>query len=250
MNSEFLILSVETATLGGSVCLSKGAEILATFTGDSRVSHSNTLLSDIDKLLQQSRVRLKDIELFAAAVGPGSFTGLRIGIATVKALATTLNRQCAGVPTLHAIAHAAGASPATVALLPAGRGELFAQLLSVSRDLVVNELDTAMHLPPAKVRERYGHLEDICWAGQGAQLYLEIIKSWADETGHPMGSSAEQSGGWRMVESSSHLAENVAALAFAQFESEQLDTPSSLQALYVRPSDAELNQSSSNAGSK
>src|SRR5215213_11858472 len=106
-----LILSVETATLSGSVALSRGAHILAAFAGDSGVSHSNTLLHDIDKLLHQAQVELSEIDLFAVANGPGSFTGLRIGIATIKGLAATLGGPCAGVPTLHAVALAAGESP-------------------------------------------------------------------------------------------------------------------------------------------
>src|SRR5215217_6543101 len=113
-----LILSVETATLSGSVALSRGEHLLAAFAGDSGVSHSNTLLNDIDKLLSEARVDLPDIDLFAVATGPGSFTGLRIGIATVKGLAATLERPCAGIPTLQAVALAAGESLRSIALLP------------------------------------------------------------------------------------------------------------------------------------
>src|SRR5215213_11524682 len=121
-----LILSVETATLSGSVALLRGEQVLAALAGDSGVSHSNTLLNDIDKLLHEAQIDLPQVDLFAVATGPGSFTGLRIGIATVKALAATLDRPCAGVPTLQAIALAAGESRRSVALLPAGRGEVFA----------------------------------------------------------------------------------------------------------------------------
>ena len=116
-----LILSIETATMGGSVCLSAGDTVLAAVAGDPKLSHSNTLLSDINKCLREAGVAVQDVELFATTSGPGSFTGLRIGLATIKALAATLNRPCVGVPTLQVIAHTAGVSNATVALLPAGR---------------------------------------------------------------------------------------------------------------------------------
>src|SRR5215204_5825275 len=112
-----LILSVETASLSGSVAVSRGEHILAAYAGDSGVSHSNTLLHDIDKLLHEVQIDLAEIDLFAVATGPGSFTGLRIGIATVKGLAATLDRPCSGIPTLHAVALAAGASHRSVALL-------------------------------------------------------------------------------------------------------------------------------------
>src|SRR6185503_14470067 len=98
--NEPLILSVETATLAGSIALSRGSQVLATRVGKPEVSHSNTLLSEIDEILSGQDLSVQNIDLFAVASGPGSFTGLRIGIATVKALATTLDRFCIGIPTL------------------------------------------------------------------------------------------------------------------------------------------------------
>ncbi len=136
--------------------------------GDSGISHSNTLLNDIDKLLHEAQVDLSEIDFFAVATGPGSFTGLRIGIATVKGLAATLNRPCAGVPTLQAVALSAGASERSVALLPAGRGEVFAQLFAVTKDGLVTELDQATHISPQRLIAKYGSLESVLWCGEGA----------------------------------------------------------------------------------
>jgi tRNA threonylcarbamoyl adenosine modification protein YeaZ len=127
--SEPFILSLETATLAGSIAVSRGPTILAKQVGRPDVSHSNTLLSDINEILSKLDLSIRDIDLFAVANGPGSFTGLRIGLATVKAFATTLDRSCIGIPTLEAIAHSAGAADAIVALLPAGRGEVFVQMI-------------------------------------------------------------------------------------------------------------------------
>src|SRR5882672_9645855 len=113
-----LILSLETATLGGSIFLGRGNEPLAARTGSPEVSQSASLLNDINDTLVEAGVTLREVKLFACASGPGSFTGLRIGIATLKALAASLHQPCAGIPTLQAVAHAAGPSSATVALLP------------------------------------------------------------------------------------------------------------------------------------
>src|SRR3977135_55846 len=151
MSDVPLILSLETATMGGSVFLGRGNVELATRTGDPRVSQSSSLLSDINDILQEASTSLHEVDLFACASGPGSFTGLRIGLATVKALAASLKRPCVGIPTLHAVAHAAGPSSATVALLPAGRGEVFAQMFSVAGDGTVTEVDSAAHLSPTKL---------------------------------------------------------------------------------------------------
>ena len=132
MSSEPTILAIETAGLAGSIAIMRGAEVIGDLNGDPQVSHSNTLLADLDMLLAQTEVQLSDVDLFAVAAGPGSFTGLRIGLATVKALAATLDRPCAAIPTLQAVALAGGASNTSVALLPAGRGEVFAQSFSVA----------------------------------------------------------------------------------------------------------------------
>src|SRR2546423_8830112 len=124
MRPEPLILAVETATLAGSIAIARGGEVIGSKTGDPAISHSNTLLADLDKLLAETKTKLPAIDLFAVAAGPGSFTGLRIGIATVKALAATLDRHCAAIPTFQAVAIAGGDSDSAVVLLPAGWGGL------------------------------------------------------------------------------------------------------------------------------
>ena len=110
MSTETLILAVETATLAGSIAIVRGEEVIVSSNGDPAVSHSNTLLADLDQLLNHAKIKLPEIDLFAVAAGPGSFTGLRIGIATIKALAATLARPTAAIPTLQAIALAGGPS--------------------------------------------------------------------------------------------------------------------------------------------
>jgi len=225
LNATPLVLSVETATLSGSVSLTRGEQLLAALVGEAGVSHSNTLLRDIDRILDEAQVDLSEVDLFAVASGPGSFTGLRIGIATVKSLAATLDRACVGIPTLAAVAHAAGPSPQSVALLPAGRGEVFAQLFSVSSDGFVTALDQATHISPQKLIEKYGSLVDALWCGEGAIANRDMI---------------EREAKGRIAQATHNLALHVAALAVTRFRDQQLDRPDALQANYVRPSDAEL----------
>jgi tRNA threonylcarbamoyladenosine biosynthesis protein TsaB len=228
MSSEPLILAVETAALAGSIAIARGAQIIGGLNGDPGVSHSNTLLADLDRLLDHTGVKLSDIDLFAVAAGPGSFTGLRIGIATVKALAATLGRSCAAIPTLQSVALSGGVSAATVALLPAGRGEVFAQSFAVSNDGAVVALDEPAHIAPRKMIEKYGSLERALWCGEGAIAQRELIESGADGRE------------WRVADLPENLAQYVAALALGKFRLDQLVAPDALQAIYVRPSDAEL----------
>lgn len=251
MSDGPIILSLETATLGGSVFLGCGKERLAARSGDPQVSHSNSLLADINETLEEAGISLEEVKLFACASGPGSFTGLRIGIATLKGLAATLERPCVGVPTLQAVAHAAGHSAATVALLPAGRGEIFAQMFSVSGDGKVLEVDKATHLSPQRLIERYGAVRKLTWAGSGAHLQRDFLSDYAQQQGIVFVDHSRESVGapdeteqslWHLAAQQKNLAEHVAALAVESFQSGQLQSPHFLSAIYVRPSDAELKE--------
>ena len=251
MNGTPLILSLETATLGGSVFLGRGNLELAMRDGDPQVSQSASLLSDINDVLNEAAVSLQEVELFACASGPGSFTGLRIGIATLKALAASLNKPCAGIPTLQAVAHAAGSSNATVALLPAGRGEVFAQMFSVAQDGSVTELDRPVHLSPIRLVERYSGFPNLSWAGSGAHVQRELLKSYAqqqgigfvEQTGEVNSIDPKSSGNvWKLSAKETNLARHIAALALQVFRAGNIQSPQALSAIYVRPSDAELNE--------
>jgi tRNA threonylcarbamoyl adenosine modification protein YeaZ len=235
--------------MGGSVWLGYGTVELATRIGDPKVSQSASLLKDISDCLDEAGANLAEVDLFACASGPGSFTGLRIGIATLKALAASLDRPCVGIPTLKAVAHAGGISDATVALLPAGRGEVFAQNFSVAADGKVVELDSAAHLTPAALLARYAGLKDLKWAGNGAHLHRGLLSQAADEQGiyffeDPIEEKKTEPGVgiWELAAAQPNLAKHVAALALQVFQSSALQLPHSLKAIYVRPSDAELNQ--------
>ena len=249
MSNIPIILSLDTATLGGSVFVGRGKEQLATRVGDSQLSHSNTLLTDINDSLVDAGLSLEDVQLFACASGPGSFTGLRIGIATLKALAVTLERPCVGVPTLKAVAYAAGQSKQTVALLPAGRGEVFAQMFSVSEDGGVIEADAAAHLSPQRLVEKYSAFAELTWAGSGAYLHRDFLRNYAQKHGivfteDSQDGSSDSAGpirdGWRLARQQVNLALSVAALALQAFDRNHLQSPQLLSAIYVRPSDAEL----------
>jgi tRNA threonylcarbamoyladenosine biosynthesis protein TsaB len=245
-----LILSLETATLKGSVALTLGSQVLALHADEAQASHSVRLLQTIAEVLEDAGgVRLSDVELFAVASGPGSFTGLRIGLATVKSFAATLSRPCVGVPTLHGVAHSYGPSERTLAMLPAGRGEVFAQLLAVDEAGAVTPLGEAVHQPPQELLESVGNYDRLVLAGEGAQQHELLIEAAARRANFKLAyeksarsEMAESSGGlWVLARPIEGLAVNIAALAHLCYRSGELMKAEQLRALYVRPSDAELN---------
>jgi tRNA A37 threonylcarbamoyladenosine modification protein TsaB len=149
------------------------------------------------------------------------------------------------VPTLNAIAQSAGLSHATVALLPAGRGEVFAQMFSVAADELI-ELDTAAHLSPPKLIERYHEFTSLVWAGPGALVHRALLRDCAAQHGIDFVERTMQpvidSNGWQIAQSRTSLAQSVSLLALRLFAAGQFETAESLRAKYVRPSDAEINQ--------
>jgi tRNA threonylcarbamoyladenosine biosynthesis protein TsaB len=241
-----LILAIETATRVGSVILARGPETLCQLRSDGDTSHSTDLIANVEAALSGAPAKLSDIDLFAAASGPGSFTGLRIGLDTIKSFAVSVGRPCVGVPTLAAIAHAAGASDCTAALLPAGRGEVFAQLFSVVGDNV-RQLDEAMYLSPKAVLARYGDLKSLTWAGAGAHVNLEVLRAGAEGKGISFAGpdSANSNGrvkGWTLARRCDELASSIAALAVVEYEGGRAVGADELRAIYVRPSDAEIKE--------
>jgi len=125
--SSRLLLALETACGGPAVALLRGDAVLAEASGPPGSRGAESLLPCIDSVLREAGVGLAQVEAFAVSIGPGSFTGLRVGVATVKGLAFGDARPVAAVPTLTALAYAAGAAGAgVVALLDAQRGEFYA----------------------------------------------------------------------------------------------------------------------------
>ncbi len=245
LEEGLLTLGVDTSTEKRSVALLRGGRTLSGSTSELREGGSAGLLADIDRVLGSASLALKDVGLFAAAVGPGSFTGLRSGLATIKGLAVTLGKPVVGVPTLHAVAYGARPARRVVSLIPAGRGEVFAQLLGVSADGAVTEVESPTHLPPSLLLEKVAGLGGgVKWAGAGALKYVEQIRRAAEAAGlefAPTDEGAEAAGGaWVLAGSADALAETVALMARARFGGEGVWDAGALGAVYVRPSDAEL----------
>jgi tRNA threonylcarbamoyladenosine biosynthesis protein TsaB len=160
-----LILAVETATSAVSVALLRGEALLDEWTSEDARAPSERLLPGIDALLARAGARLDAIGGFAVSVGPGSFTGLRVGIATVKGLAFASGRPVAAVPTLAALALGGrdGGAPVAV-LLDARRGEMYAAVYGADGAALVTETVAK----PAALAERLAAGTRIV-VGEGAE---------------------------------------------------------------------------------
>ncbi|MBW2287740.1 MAG: tRNA (adenosine(37)-N6)-threonylcarbamoyltransferase complex dimerization subunit type 1 TsaB [Deltaproteobacteria bacterium] len=169
-----LLLAIETATRITSVALLRGDEPIAESRGAEGGAAAETLLPEIDRLLREQEVSAADLDAFAVSIGPGSFTGLRVGLATLKGLAFGSDRPVARVPTLTALAWLSPRRDLPVAaLLDARRGEMYAAVYDLGDDGPRSRIDEGVYGPD----ELIPHLPPECiLVGEGAELFGSEIR--------------------------------------------------------------------------
>ena len=128
-----MILAIESAIAGGSVSFLQGASAFASWKGDSDVSRAEDLLPAISALMSENGVARNDLSLIAVSAGPGSFTGIRIGVSTAIGLGTGLRIEVASASILKAMASAAR-SENVMAAVPMGRSAICIQSFDASKD--------------------------------------------------------------------------------------------------------------------
>lgn len=122
-----MILAIDTSSDTAGVAIAQGGTLLGETVWTGRAAHSSLLLPSIERLLATSGVGAADLHSVSVAVGPGSFSGLRVGISTAKGLAMALDIPVAGISTLDVIAWQLSPFASHVlAVLPAGRGQVYA----------------------------------------------------------------------------------------------------------------------------
>jgi tRNA threonylcarbamoyladenosine biosynthesis protein TsaB len=225
------LLAVETSTLTGAVALLEGGGVVAEWRVSVSVTHGERLVSAIDGVLRAARRELADIDAFAVAVGPGSFTGLRIGLATVKGLAFATSKPAVGIPTLDALAWRLPYCAYPICpILDARKNEVYTGLYrTVAGWLELLEAPRAM--PPSALAEelRDGSASPVVFVGDAVGRFGPIF-------------SEILGGRARLAPADLRLpsAVTVGELAAAALERGEGADPGSLVPLYVRPSEAEL----------
>jgi len=147
------ILAIDTTSRESGLAISHEENILATLTNRDNRPHSQTLFSRIADLLHITGMEIQDVSAFAVATGPGSFTGLRVGLAAVKGLAESLNRPCLGVDSLDLLALASGFDGANLVIIGAGRGEIYCGFRDLSSgDIVGGSIADKVGEPPSVLR--------------------------------------------------------------------------------------------------
>jgi tRNA threonylcarbamoyladenosine biosynthesis protein TsaB len=225
------LLAVETSTLTGAVALLDGAAVVAETRLNVAVTHGERLLMTVDGLLAAARWDLGALDAFAVAIGPGSFTGLRIGVSTVKSLAFATGKRLVGVPTLDALAWSLPyAAHPVCPILDAKKDEVYAALYATGGGRLEQLLPYRAVAPEALaeslVRDVGG---PVVFLGDGVAPFASVLT-------RVMGGAARFAPAGLRLPSAASLGD-LAASALGRGEAAD---PATLAPLYVRRSEAEL----------
>jgi tRNA threonylcarbamoyladenosine biosynthesis protein TsaB len=222
------ILAIETSTmLGGAAVIDEEKGLISEIRLNVKTTHSERLMTAIDTILRQSDLTLDAVDAFAAAAGPGSFTGLRIGLSTVKGLSYATGKPVVTVPTLEAFAlnFVYSAHPVCL-MLDARKSEVYAAVFTWNGQGFEKTFGERSIRPEELLRELDG---TVLFAGEGAALYKDLIL----ET---VGARAVFAPPEKMVPSPA----NVAALGLQKALKGEYTNAAETLPLYIRKSEAEV----------
>jgi tRNA threonylcarbamoyladenosine biosynthesis protein TsaB len=172
------ILAVETSTRAGGVAALDGERVVGVSLLNISLTHSERLMAMVDRLLADCGFTLDQLDGLAVSVGPGSFTGLRVGIAAVKGLALATGLPVAAVPTLDALAAALPfCRRAVCPVLDARKGEVYVSLYRSANGTMARRWDY-LALPPAQAAARIE--SPAVLLGDAAEACLALVPAGAD----------------------------------------------------------------------
>jgi len=223
------VLALDTSTREGSVALVENDRVIVERAGDGARSHAERLPGDLMRLLGERRLDFEAVDLYAVVAGPGSFTGLRIGLATMQGLAFVHGRRIVAVSALEALAHVAAMrlAPGSVVAswINAYRREVFSALYQTADAEPFSaarlvEIEAPAVGPPAGVLNRWKTRRVAAFIGDGAAEYAAMIDP--DRVLRPTPLLAGPAGLMAVVRAQTHAVD-----------------PAGVQPIYVRRPDAE-----------
>lgn len=215
------ILAIDTSTDVCSACIASDGQAVAEYATKSKRTHTERLMPAIDLLLSHAQIKMNDVGCLAVINGPGSFTGLRIGLSVIKGLAIALQCPVVAADALHMAALQVPASGWISPCMDARRNEIFTALYKKEGSV----LETV--IPPCSIRpEQWMNQlsqDPIHFCGPGAALYWSVL----------------QKGESKLWFKDFVLAKTLAAYAAIQISEGRTMAAQDLRAAYLRPSDAE-----------
>lgn len=225
-----LVLGIETSTPQTTVALGTEQGTVAAALRSSPLGSHETVMSTVEHLLRWADAQPSQLAGIAVGLGPGLFTGMRVGIATAKTLAQVLHAPVAGVASLDLVAFSVRYARRLIcATIDARRGEIFYAFYRPVPGGVQRETDFLVGAPDRLAAELEARREDTMLVGNGALVYRRQLEE--------AGSHVEFASAAYAFPAASALVE----LVIPRFEREEFDSLYELRPYYVRKSDAEIN---------
>lgn len=222
------ILAVDTSAMTASAALMLDERLAAESILNHKKTHSEKIMPMIDSVLRESETEIEEIDVFAVSNGPGSFTGLRIGVSTVKALAHAMNKPVVGVGTLEALAYNIFDADGLVSpIMDARRGQVYNAVYKWEKG-VLKEVTAPRAESLETCIEDFKNEKKVYFLGDGVPVHCEKIKEIMGE---------------RAVFAPVHCllqrASSVAAIAKIRAERGETESYGELNPVYLRKSQAE-----------
>jgi tRNA threonylcarbamoyladenosine biosynthesis protein TsaB len=221
------ILGIDTATPFLALGIIEEEKVLGELRFNAGQTHAQILLPSIEKILNQASLELEDLDGIAISVGPGSFTGLRIGLATAKGLCFASGKPLLSVPTLDGLVYFNRALPyPLVPVLDAKKNEVYSAVYN-TREGVLERISDYWVLSVEKLVAKIP--EEVIFLGLGLEVFQDRLRELCGEKAHFLE-------GERNLPSGS----SIAFLGLEKFKRSEFENLEKAEPLYLRSSEAEL----------
>jgi tRNA threonylcarbamoyladenosine biosynthesis protein TsaB len=222
------LLAIETSTMVGSIALISDHHLLAEYQMGIKTTYSDALLPLIDYVLQGAQISIQEIDGFALALGPGSFTALRIGLSVIKGLALASKKPLVGIPSLDGLAHNICSSNVLICpVLYARKSEVYTAFYRRKDSHALKKLTPDRIVDPKKLLDEIQ--EEVIFLGDGSDFYRDIIPCRLEK---------------KVFFAPLHLkypkASVIAQLALNKFKNNEVMGIERITPVYVRPPEAEI----------
>jgi len=223
------VLAVDTSSLVAAAAVMDDGKLLGEYIINHKKTHSQTLMPMIKGLIGALELKASDIDIFAASSGPGSFTGLRIGITTIKAMAYAAGKPVVSVPTLDALAYNIPMTDSLVCpIMDARNNQVYTAVYAWEKNSQV-KITEYMGIPVQDLVQLIkGKNQDVIFVGDAVEIHKEFLKS-------ELGEKCEFAPGHLLLQKAS----SVAQLAFARVKEGLVESCFDMVPFYLRKSQAE-----------
>jgi len=224
-----LILALENSGMCGSIALINGSHCIVELSLLSSLTHSKRLLSSLERVMVETETHWSDIDAIAISLGPGSFTGLRIGLSTVKGLAMATGIPLIGISSLDGLAcQFCFTSSLICPLLDARKKEVYTALYRASEIDTIERISDYLVLPPEELIERID--EPTIFVGDGVEVYRDLLQE-----------KLKKKALFAQAPLNFAKASSIGFLALPLWQQKNFLDPARTIPTYIRPSDAEIN---------